>query len=121
MKVNSNPTFNNSKIKNKPYDKYANVPEAYMRIAEGMESQFNQMMIAQMKKTINRADPHSPAARVYDEMLDQHYADIMASKDGVGIKDVVLEQIYPGFNKTPKRSALNNYQNQIKGNGHESH
>lgn len=120
MKVNTNPTFNNSKTK-KPYDKYANVPKELMHVAEGMEAQFNQMMLNQMKKTVDRADPHSPAARIYDQMLDERYAEIMAQKDGVGIKDIVIEQFMPGFNKTPKRAALNNYQNQIKGNGHESH
>lgn len=116
MKINSNPTFINPKK-----DKYANVPEAYMRIAEGMESQFNQMMLSQMKKTVDRADPSSPATRIYEQMLDEHYADIMASKDGTGIKDIVLEQIYPHFNKASKKTAINNYQNQVKGNGYESH
>lgn len=116
MIVNSNPTFNPKIQKD---DKYANVPKAYMRIAEGMETQFNQMMLAQMKKTVEKANPDSAASRIYDQMLDEHYAEIMASKDGTGIKDLVLEQIYPAFNKTPKQAVMNSYQKQLKGNGHD--
>lgn len=116
MKIQSNPTFPQTKT---PHDKYAKVPKEYMRIAEGMEAQFNQMMLAQMKKTVDRANPESPASKMYESMLDEHYADIMASSDGTGIKDLVLEQIYPGFKKTQSLSAINQYQKNIKGTGHE--
>lgn len=97
-------------------DKYAKVPKEYMRIAEGMESQFNQMLLAQMKKTVDRANPNSAATRLYESMLDEHYADIMASSQGTGIKDLVLNQIYPEFSKA---QAVKNYQINQKGNGHE--
>ena len=113
MEIKSRP---NILPKNQAHDRYANVPEAYMKIAEGMESQFNQMMLAQMKKTVSRANPESAATRVYEQMLDEHYADVMASNDGSGIKDLVLTQIYPQFNKA---EALHSYKNIQKGHGHE--
>lgn len=114
MKTN----FNTSIHTKKQLDKYANVPKEYMKIAEGMESQFNQHLLAQMKKTVDYANPGSPAQKLYEKLLDEHYAEIMASnQNGTGIKDVVLDQIYPQH-KRPMKQVINQY-NSVKGNTHE--
>ena len=73
---NSIPIQNNQRT-----DKYKNVPKTYMQIAEGMESQFNQLLINQMKKTVDRANPNSPASKLYEQLLDEQYSDIMSQSE----------------------------------------
>ena len=92
-------------------DKYKNVPKPYMRVAEGMEAQFTNHLLGQMRKSINSTEPQSQAEKVYKSMLDDERSQMMAKSDsGLGIKDLVLNQIYPQYKKQPSQ-AINAYNN----------
>ena len=103
-KISTAPQIQNPKIVN---EKYKNVPKPYLDVAEGMESQFTNHLLNEMRKTVHSSTPESSASRVYKSLLDQERADMMAKSDsGVGVKDVVLEQILPAHLK-PSNKLVN--------------
>lgn len=81
-------------------DPYANVPKAYKDVASGMETQFINHMIKQMRKSVHRVSPESSAEKFYNSMLDQERAKTMSETQGVGIKEIILDQIYPQKRKS---------------------
>ena len=83
-------------------NKFANVPKEYMEVAEGMEAQFVNNLIGQMRKSIQKNKPESSAEKFYNSMMDYERAKKIVKSDGVGIKDMVLKQIYPEFKRQPK-------------------
>lgn len=86
------------KPRNNP-DKYKHVPKQYMKVAEGMESQFTNHLINEMRKSAQSSQT-GPAENIYNSMLDAERAKIMAeTNSGLGIKDVVLRELYPNFDK----------------------
>lgn len=90
------------------YDKYANVPKQYMEVAEGMERQFTNHLLTQMQKTTGNSV--KGVEKLYRNNLNAEYAKLMAeSGSGVGIKDVVLRDLLPNFNK-PDKSSVKMYQ-----------
>lgn len=92
-------------------DKYKNVPKDYMRVAEGMERQFTNHLLTQMQKSIDPANPDSQAENIYKSMLNDERAKLMAnSNSGLGVKDLVLDQIYPQYKRTPTKQVVQNYQ-----------
>lgn len=100
-------------------DKYKHVPKPYMQVAEGMERQFTNHLLAQMRKTVHSANPESNAERIYKSMLDDERAKLMAQSDsGLGVKDMVLDQIYPQHRRVNPRDAVQMYNN-IKPNSHK--
>lgn len=103
-------------------DKYKNVPKPYLQVAEGMESQFSNHLLSQLRKTIDKSEPTSNAERIYQSMLDDEYSKIMAKSDsGLGVKDVVLRQIYPSFERQNQVQGIRQYNqvNSHKGENHE--
>ena len=100
---------NLQKLESHQQDKYKNVPKEYLKVAEGMEAQFTNHLLNEMRKTVKHST-NSPAERIYRSMLDQERAKMMAETNtGIGIKDTVLREIYPNFNK-PNKANLNHYQ-----------
>lgn len=94
-------------------DKYRRVPKDYMNVAEGMERQFTNHLLSQMQKSVDPANPDSQAEIIYKSMLADEHAQVMAkSNSGLGVKDLVLDQIYPQYKKVNKAQGLNIY-NQI--------
>lgn len=76
--------------------KYKNVPKPYLDVAKGMEKQFISHMIQQMKSTVKSENPDSSATQYYKSLMDNERAEIMANTaNGVGLKDIVLDQILP--------------------------
>lgn len=73
------------------------IPQDYKNVAEGMESQFAEYMIGEMKKTINKDEenPESQADEIYQGFLGTEQAKAMANGDRLGIKKLILDQIYP--------------------------
>lgn len=108
-----------SQIKNTPEihirqqvqnDKYKNVPKDYMRVAEGMEAQFTNHLLNEMRKTIHPTTPQTQAEKIYRSMLDDQRSQMMAKSDtGLGIKDMVLDQIYPRYKQRPPQDAVSIY------------
>ena len=113
-----------SQIKNNPHihpqvrvqpNKYRNVPKQYMEIAEGMETQFINHMLGEMRKTVHTEKPDSNASKYYKSLMDYERSKIMAATDnGVGLKDVILDQIVPQHLKASANpDAVKMYQQQV--------
>lgn len=103
------------KAHNTAYDPYKHVPKQVMEVAEGLESQFTNHLLREMRKTSGRE--LGPAENIYQSMLDAQRAEMMSqSRTGVGIKDLVIEQLDPNFRQQqfPHRNnqkQIQNYQN----------
>jgi Rod binding domain-containing protein len=79
-----------------PTAQRTNPVKPYEEIAEGMEANFTAMMLAEMRKTVPKDGPDSPAMDYYNSLLDYERAQLMAKSDsGIGIKKVILDQIVP--------------------------
>ncbi len=90
-----------------PYDKYKYVPKNVMEVAEGMESQFTNHLLREMKKVSGQK--LGPAENIYQSMLDSERSKMMAkSNSGLGIKDVVIRELYPQFQQVDYRQRQNN-------------
>ncbi|MEX0798415.1 MAG: rod-binding protein [Bacteriovoracaceae bacterium] len=105
--------------------KHQNIPKEYMDVAEGMETQFINHMLNEMRKTVKSSEPDSNANDYYKSMQDYERAKIMTkTENGIGLKEVILDQIYPKHMRVgmPAKHALNAYQQDVdsnKGDGHE--
>jgi Rod binding domain-containing protein len=72
------------------------LPKEYLQVAEGMETQFADLMIKEMKKSVNSESEASSAENYYNSLLDYERAKTMTENgEGLGIKQVVLRQILP--------------------------
>jgi Rod binding domain-containing protein len=100
--------------------KYKNVPKPYMDVAKGMEKQFISYMIAQMNNSVKSENKDSSAEKYYKGLMDNERADIMANtKNGIGMKDLVLDQILPSHLKQPAniKAAVQMYQQKADSKG----
>jgi Rod binding domain-containing protein len=77
------------------------IPEPYKKVAQGMEGQFAQFMLAQMEKTIHHSKPESSAEKYYKSLLTQKRPDKMSQNGGLGIQEMILNQIYPKRLRNP--------------------
>ena len=75
------------------------VPAEFREVAEGMESQFARHLIDEMRKSVPENDDESSSTEFYDSLLDEEYAQLLAkSSPGLGIKKLILDQLYPQQN-----------------------
>jgi Rod binding domain-containing protein len=78
----------------------------YEDIAESMEANFTSQLLKEMKKTIPKETPDSPAMDYYNSLLDSEMAQTMAKSDnGLGVKKVILDQIVPQHMKHYLKNA----------------
>lgn len=71
------------------------IPEPYKKVARGMEEQFANFMLEEMNKTTGDSSTDS-ASQYYKGLMTAERAKIMSESDqGLGLKKVILEQIYP--------------------------
>ena len=71
------------------------IPDAYKKVARGMEQQFVEFMINEMEKTSGKKD-HSMAGNYYKSLLNTHRAELMSQVNGgMGLQEMILDQIYP--------------------------
>lgn len=90
----------------------------YVEVAEGMETQFTNHMIEQMRRTIPRDHELSSAESYYESLMDNERAKNMAQSDtGLGLKRVILDQIVPAHLKQqPSAQQVRNaYTANVKG------
>lgn len=100
--------------------KYKNVPKPYMDVAKGMEKQFISYMISQMNNSVKSENKESSAEKYYKGLMDNERANIMANtKNGIGMKDLVLDQILPAHLKQPAnaQAAVKRYQHEADSKG----
>lgn len=62
---------------------------------DGMEEQFASLLIKEMKKSVDKNESDSTAMNLYESMLDQEYARIMAEQGKLGISDAIVKQYAP--------------------------
>lgn len=80
--------------------KYKNVPKPYLDVAKGMEKQFINYMISQMRNSVKSETPESSAEKYYKGLMDNERSEIMANTaNGIGLKDMILDQILPNHLK----------------------
>ena len=72
-----------------------------LEAAQAFENQFIRQMISQMRKTVPRDDlvPDSMAENIFREKLDNEYADQWVNQGGVGLADVIYNQLNERFGK----------------------
>jgi len=88
LKITS-PTQTNS-------DLYKKALKPYEEIAEGMEANFTNHLLQEMKKTIPKDNPDSAPMDYYNSLMDSERSQLMAkSETGLGIKKIILDQIVP--------------------------
>ncbi len=89
------------------------IPEPYKEVASGMEQEFARFMIEQMEKTVTRETPESQATAYYKSVVNQERAEAMAETgNGLGLKQMILDQIYPKHLRT--QLGLNNFNAQME-------
>ncbi|OFZ14140.1 MAG: hypothetical protein A2X86_04625 [Bdellovibrionales bacterium GWA2_49_15] len=92
------------------------VPKDYVEVAEAQEASFLKLMFDEMKNSIEHAEEPSSAEGIYQSLLTDEQAQSLASHpDGVGIKNLILDQIYP--QKFRSKEGYEAYQAMTKGNG----
>ncbi len=85
---------NNRPISGNESFKY--VPTAFKKVAQGMETQFSEFMLNQMRKGTLLDEDDSSSMDYYKDLMDTETAQAMAKKEkGVGIQKVILDQMYP--------------------------
>ncbi|MBC74869.1 MAG: hypothetical protein CME64_02525 [Halobacteriovoraceae bacterium] len=107
----------------KSAEKYQNIPKEYMDVAQGMETQFINHMLNEMRKSVKSTEPDSSATKYYKSLMDHERAKIMAeTENGIGLKDVILDQIYPKHMRVgmPNKHAINAYQQEVDSKQGES-
>lgn len=68
----------------------------YEDVAEGMEANFTNHMLGEMRKSVNKETPDSAAMDYYNSLMDDEHSKTMAaSKNGLGVKGMILDQILP--------------------------
>lgn len=90
---------------NHGHHQYRDVPQPYRDVAQGMERQFLEFMISQMKNSIDRAEQPNTAMNYYESLLTEQQAKQISNQDGgLGLQQLILDQIYPQH----MRAAANN-------------
>lgn len=113
---------NNSHLNSVKKDLYSSkrVPDAYKKIAVGMERQFIRHMIDEMQKTVKSEKTDSPGEKYYKSLMADERSKIMAEvENGIGLKEIILDQIVPAHLKNaPSRfEAVKMYNKESKVQG----
>lgn len=98
------PSIKNININNNiKKENISDVPKEYREVAEGMESEFVNFLISEMRKTVNKEEEDSTAQDFYESMLDNEYSQILSkTRGGVGLQKIILDQIYPQLQNQKK-------------------
>lgn len=91
------------KVKALPENRHY-IPEDFKNFAEGQEKVFAQFLLKEFHKSIPKNTDNSTAGGIYESwMIDEQSDALSKSKDGIGIKDLILEEIYPREQRTKMR------------------
>ena len=77
---------------------WKNLPQndPYLKVASSMEAEFLKLMLEKMQDTVTKDEKDSGEEAYYKSLLLRERANIMAARDkGIGIKELILDQIYP--------------------------
>ena len=96
--------------------KYKNVPKPYLDVAKGMEKQFISYMVGQMRNSVKSEVPDSSAQKYYKGLMDNERSSIISNtENGIGLKDMILDQILPSHLKqrANAKAVIKKYQQEI--------
>jgi len=89
--------------------------DSYNKVAESMETQFAELMFKEMRKTVPKEEQDSTAMNFYNSTLDHERAKILsAHQNGLGIKNLILDQILPPNLKQKRDNQVHNNSSIIK-------
>ena len=73
------------------------VPTRFREVAASMEQQFVEMMLDQMNKTVDEANPDEggQGMEYYKSLHKSERAKAMSHQNELGLQDMILNQIYP--------------------------
>lgn len=89
------------------------IRKKYEEVAEGFEAQFIDHLFTEMEKSVDRQDPMGQAEGIYSSFLNFERAQIASKQNGLGLKKLILDQIYPQH--LTKKIIANNDINNIGG------
>lgn len=80
-----------SNFRNPPIDKDSPLWQA----AEGMEANFLKEMLKNMRKTVEESSEmkNNRGFQIFRGMLDDHYAETAAKTQGIGIAELIVNQV----------------------------
>lgn len=97
-RVNNNQKFYRPKPKNDkalPTNRHF-IPDEMKKVAESYEKQFAQFLLKEFHKSIPKSQDESTAGNIYESWMINEQSDAISKNDkGIGIKDLILEEIYP--------------------------
>ena len=98
---------NSPKIDDRQY-----IPKQYKEVAAGMEQQFAEMMLDQMSRTVDEAEPEQGGMGMdyYKSLQKTERAKAMTAQNSLGLQDMILDQIYP--KRMRNEMALKQYEAQ---------
>lgn len=97
------------------------IPKPYKDVAKGMEAQFAEYMISQMNKAVGKNTPESSASKYYKSLLDLERAKLMTEQGkGLGIQEMILNQIYPKRLRNKQNYAQYQKQNSVNTHNNKS-
>jgi len=72
------------------------IPKPYLELAEKLEKQFYNLLLNEMEKTVEKTEPQSTAEEYYNSLLSDKHAEIFSQNpNNNGIKDLILNEVYP--------------------------
>jgi len=92
-----------------PVDTRKYIPKEVSDFAASMESQFSELMLKEMQKTSQSSTSNS-AEEFYNGMLLQERAKSMTEQSNRGLKDLILDEVYPQYKRTAANFEI--YENQ---------
>lgn len=88
------------------------IPEPYLDVAKSMEQQFVEFMMNEMQKTTGE-EIQGAGADFYKGLMNTQNAEQMVNnRGGIGIQNVILDQIYPKHLRS--EMAYNGYKKQVE-------
>ena len=96
--VNNNQKFYRHKVTNDkalPENRHF-VPDEMNKVAESYEKQFAQFLLKEFYKSVPKQEKESTAGNIYESWMIGEQSDaISKNEDGLGIKNLILEEVYP--------------------------
>lgn len=80
--------------KNNSSKGYEFIPEDHKKFAKAMESQFAELMLKEMQKSVGNKDTNQ-AQQIYESMLLKERAKNMADNKDSAIQELILNEVYP--------------------------
>jgi Rod binding domain-containing protein len=80
-----------------------------LKAAQSFEGQFIRQMIAEMRKTVPKDElvGEGMADGIYREQLDNEYADNWVNQGGIGLADMIYEQLQQKYGNLPTLQKIN--------------